>query len=229
MIANKNNNYVILLTFSFKNKATIKAFMRLKIMKNQNIPHLTEFIFAETEKIKKAIKILVTIAIITFGLMVWAYLNYDDYSSTLIGKRSRQIIKVGLAPTLYSWGMILGIFFSLFAFGVWKFTDFKNPTMGVNRQGIFMNRLYFKKTFIKWNEFESMEQKKATKNLFLKLKDPQSIIDQQPKGFGKKTLHQMLIKMERPFVELTNKELIEKCPNMIPFVLKNSGIEMVND
>lgn len=166
---------------------------------------------AETYLNKKKIKLVYTVGGILFaisvGSILWASANWDEYTEVVWSVKYGRYVEAGLAPILYGWGWGFAIFIPIIYGLMWFSFDFKNPSFAVNRDGIFINRELFKKTFLAWNEFDRIE-KKEEGHLWLYLKDAEKIVNQQP-GWRKPFLKQTYVKDGAP-ISVTNDEKHEK-------------------
>jgi hypothetical protein len=142
---------------------------------------------------KKKIKIVYIIgAVIFVGAVlaaIWGWLFWDEYTYTVQNVITGEVSTTGPASLALSWGIILAVIMPIIYGLMWMSIDLKNPSLGVNNQGLFINREGFKKTFIKWNEFERTDLRDG-KEVWLYLRNPEEVVSRQPgfaKAFLKKT------------------------------------------
>lgn len=158
-------------------------------MSDAQIPHLEASIMPNVALIKKVFIIGGVLFVAAVGAIIWGKLNWDEYTEVVQDVITGEISTIGLASQAVSWGTVFAIAIPIVYGLMWFSVDFKNPSLGANNQGIFLNREGFKKTFIKWSEFSHFE-KKSDGQYRMYMKDPQSVIDRLPgatKGLLKKT------------------------------------------
>lgn len=148
--------------------------------------------------------------IIALGCTIWGYANYDEYSET-VKTVSGRVRDRGLGPTLFGWGIGFSIAIPIMYGLMWMSLDFKNPALAVNKNGFFINKEFFKNTFIRWEEFADINMNNGFLNLVMK--DAEAIVNRQ-KGIGKAFLKQSYVKDNSPITIDPNessqhKELVE--------------------
>ena len=150
--------------------------------------------FLNKAKIKKVYIIGAVLFFLSIACILWAIANWEDYTEIRYSLKYQRNVEIGLAHILYGWGFAIAI---PIIYGLmWFSFDFKNPSFAVNRDGIFLNRELFKKTFLSWSEFDRIE-KQENGDLWLYLKDPAKIVKQQP-GWRKPFLKQTYVKDKSP-------------------------------
>lgn len=170
---------------------------------------------------KSRIKTVYTIGLVLFIIsvvcVVWSHFNWDEYTYLVQDVITGEVSRTGIASVLYYWGLGFGIAIPVIYGLMWFSVDFKNPALGVNKQGVFINQEGFKKAFLKWEDFERME-KKENGDLRMYMKDPASIVKQQPAA-TRPFLTQTFVKDKSP-ITLSASEKAEK---IIELIVKYSG------
>lgn len=169
-------------------------------------------IYVDKKKIKTIYLVGGILFLISLACVIWAQMNWEDYSET-VTTISGKVKQRGLAPTLFGWGIGFAIAIPIVYGAMWTTIDFKNPSLAANKEGIFINKEFFKKTFISWDQFSEISFSNGALNL--KMKDPQSIVNQQ-KGMGKPFLKQTYVKDESPFS--IDPEESEKHAELVEFI-----------
>ncbi len=166
-------------------------------------------IFIDKSKIYKVYGVGVMLLLVSIGCILWAQANWDAYTSIHYSVKRQRNVETGLAPILYGWGWMFTIAIPLIYGLMWWSFDFKNPVLGVNKNGLFINKDLFKNTFLHWGEFNRIERN-ANGDMLLFLLDPQKIVAQQP-GFRKVFLKQTFVVQKAAICienELRNKAII---------------------
>ncbi|MCB0401131.1 MAG: hypothetical protein KDD41_03545 [Flavobacteriales bacterium] len=158
--------------------------------------HFEVEIYLDKSKIKKIYLVGLILFLISIVCVVWAKMNWEDYTILTQNVLTGKVKEKGLAPTLYGWGLGFVIAIPIIYGLMWSSFDFKNPSIAANKEGLFLNKEFFKKTFINWNEFSNINQQENGE-LHLTLKNPEGIVDQQ-KGIGKAFLKQTYVKDRSP-------------------------------
>lgn len=158
-------------------------------MSDAQIPLLEAMIMPNKALIKKVYIIGAVIWLAAIGALIWGKLNWEEYTELVQDVITGEISRIGPASIAVSWGTIFACVMPVIYGLMWFSIDLKNPSLGANNQGLFINREGFKKTFIKWNEFSHVEKKEGDEYRMY-MKDPQQVIDRQPaatRAFLKKT------------------------------------------
>ena len=140
---------------------------------------------------------------ITFGVLIalsaigviWAYFNWDDYSTTTENILTGRVRERGWAPTIFGWGLgLIGCLLFVFLI-MWRTLDFKNPSVAISNEGVLLNKEFFKNNFVQWDDFSSIKKssKNETETIELQFKSPEEIVNRQS-GMGKAFLKQSYIK-----------------------------------
>ncbi len=174
-------------------------------------------IFLDKSKIKKVYIVGLILFLVSVGCIIWATLNWEEYTE-LRQKLNGRVVETGLASILYGWGWGFAVAIPVIYGIMWFTLDFKNPTLAVNKEGLFKNGEFFKKTFLPWSEFSSV-QKQENGDLWMQLKDPQKIVDQQS-GMGKAFLKQTYVKDNSP-ITISNDGSDANYAKMIAFIEEN--------
>ncbi|MFT5821132.1 MAG: hypothetical protein ACI8ZM_002381 [Crocinitomix sp.] len=160
----------------------------------------TLFFEAETYldkvKIKKIYLVGLVVFLISIACILWAIANWDAYTEIRYSYKRGRNVESGLASILYGWGWTFAVAMPICYGLLWMTLDFKNPILAVNKDGLFVNRELFKKTFLSWNEFDRIEEQEKGE-LWLYFKDPVKIVSQQS-GFRKPLLKQTYVKSKSP-------------------------------
>ncbi len=152
--------------------------------------------YLDKRKIKKVYSVGLILFLLSIGSIFWANANWDAYTETRYSLKYGTNVQTGLAPILYGWGWAFAIAIPVIYGLMWLSFDFKNPSFAVNKDGIFINRELFKKTFLPWKEFDRIEEQ-DNGVLWLYMKDPAKIVSQQL-GFRKPFLKQTYVKDKSP-------------------------------
>ena len=169
-------------------------------------------IYLDKSMIKKVYLVGALLFLIAIGCITWATLYWDDYTEVRYSIKYGSNVERGLAPTLYGWGWGFAVAIPIIYGLMWMSFDFKNPSLAVNKEGVFINRELFKQTFLNWDEFEKLE-KNSEGHLSFYLKDPAKIVAQQP-GWRKPFLKQTFVKDKSP-IAIENDERTEKIVELI--------------
>ena len=153
-------------------------------------------IYTSKSKIKTVYIIGAALFIISIGCVIWSSLNWEEYTYLVQHAITGEMTLTGPASYLYYWGLGFAIAIPVIYGLMWFSLDFKNPALAVNSEGLFMNQEGFKKMFLTWSDFERME-KKDDDDLRLYMKDPESIVKQQP-AFARPFLTQTFVKERSP-------------------------------
>lgn len=149
-------------------------------------------IFLDKSKICIVYSVGAVLFLIALGCIFLVMANWSDYSEVRYSLKYGTNVETGLAPTLYGWGWGFTIAIPIIYGLMWMSFDLKNPSLAINKDGIFLNRELFKKTFLPWAEFKRFE-KDDNGGYLLYLNDPQKIVNQQP-GWRKPFLKQTYVK-----------------------------------
>ncbi|NOQ74058.1 MAG: hypothetical protein GQ574_18775 [Crocinitomix sp.] len=152
--------------------------------------------YLDKGKIKKVYLVGLLVFLLSVGCIFWAIANWDAYTEIRYSLKYGRNIESGLASILYGWGWAFAIAMPICYGLLWMTLDFKNPIFAVNKDGIFVNRELFKKTFFQWNEFDRIEEHDKGA-LWLYFKDPAKIVSEQS-GPRKILLKQTYIKNKSP-------------------------------
>lgn len=167
-------------------------------MNDTHIPLLEAAVLPDKKKIKMVYIIGLILFIVAAASAVWGWLFWDEYTELVENVLTGEVSRIGPASIALSWGGIFAIAIPIVYGLMWMSIDLKNPALGANNQGFFINRDGFKKAFLKWNEFERIEKNSET-NLWLYMKNPQEIVDRQP-GFAKVFLKKTYVTDKSPIV-----------------------------
>ncbi|HTF04975.1 MAG TPA: hypothetical protein VK826_13200 [Bacteroidia bacterium] len=189
---------------------------------SETVTHIFE---AEIQTDKKKMKTIFIIGgiifVISLGCVIWAHLNWEEHTYLVEDVITGEVSRIGIASTLFSWGLVFAIAIPVIYGLMWMSLDFKNPALAVNKRGLFINREGFKKAFITWNDFERIE-KKGAGELQLFMKNPQEIVAQQP-AFARPFLTQTFVK-DRSAITLSAEDDGEKGQKIIDLVIQHSGL-----
>jgi hypothetical protein len=177
----------------------------------------------DKSKIKKIYIVGGVIFVIAVGCAVWAKLNWEEYTHTIYNVITGETSRGGLASILYSWGLIFAVAIPLIYGLMWFSIDFKNPALGVNKNGVFINQEGFKKAFLKWNEIERIE-KRGENELRIYMKNPEEVVKRQPAAM-RPFLTQTFVKDRSPYLLKSSSET-DNSRKVVELVGKYSG--MVN-
>lgn len=164
-------------------------------------------IYLDKSTIKKVYLVGAILLLLSVGCIFWATFNWDAYTEVRYSLKYGTNVERGLAPTLYGWGWGFAIAIPIIYGLMWMSFDFKNPSLAVNKSGIFINRELFKQTFMEWDEFEKME-KDSEGNISLFPKDPKKMVAQQP-VWRRPFLKQTFVKDKSP-ISLEKDERTEQ-------------------
>lgn len=158
-------------------------------MSDTQIPYLEASIMANKALFRKVYIIGAILWLGAIGAIIWGKLNWDEYTELVQNVITGEISTVGTASIAVSWGTIFAIAIPVVYTLMWFSIDLKNPSLGANNQGFFINRDGFSKTFLKWNEFDRIARKDDGQ-YWLYLKNPAEVVERQPaarKPFLRKT------------------------------------------
>lgn len=150
----------------------------------------------DKNKIRKVYGVGALLFLLSVGCILWAIANWDDYTEVRYSLKYGTNVETGLASILYGWGWGFAIAIPIIYGLMWFSFDFKNPSFAVNRDGVYINRELFKRTFLRWEEFEKIE-KQENGILWLYFKNPEQVIGRQP-TFYKPFLKQTYLKEKSP-------------------------------
>jgi hypothetical protein len=123
------------------------------------IPKLDPIAFGNRKAVKMLLFVCLSVFALSVAFIVWAELNWDEFSSYEdVGVLRRKMRTTGWAPTVQGfgiWGIILSSILGFFGFFT---TDFKNPTYGLNMDGLFINHMWYKRVFLRWNQIAGMKE-----------------------------------------------------------------------
>jgi hypothetical protein len=158
-------------------------------MSNAEVPHLEAFIMTSKALVKKVYIIGGIIFAVAVAAWIWGELNWDEYTHVVENVLTGEVSTVGPASIAVSWGAVFAIAIPVVYGLMWFTIDTKNPSLGANNRGLFLNREGFRMTFIRWTDFSHIE-KRIDGEYRLYMKDPQQVIDRQPaatRAFLRKT------------------------------------------
>lgn len=158
-------------------------------MSDAQIPLLEAAVQPDKKKIKTVFIIGGIIFIASVGAALWGWLFWDEYTHQVQNVITGEVSTQGPASIALSWGIILAVVIPIIYTLMWMSIDLNNPSIGANNQGFFINREGFKKTFIRWNEFERAERRDEN-SMRLYMRNPEEIVSRQAgfaKAFLKKT------------------------------------------
>jgi hypothetical protein len=158
-------------------------------MSDAEVPHLEAYLMTSKALVRKVYTVGAVVFLAAVGAWVWGELNWDEYTHVVQNVLTGEVSTVGPASIAVSWGCAISVTMPIVYGLMWFTIDTKNPSLGANNQGLFINREGFRKTFIRWSEFSHIE-KRNDGQYRMYMKDPQQVIDRQPgaiKPFLKKT------------------------------------------
>jgi len=136
--------------------------------------------------------------ILAIAAIIWSVLYGDEFTEIRRNALTGSVRERGLGPAAKKWGIGFAIFIPL-VYGIMAATlDFKNPAYAVNREGFYINKDMFRKTFIAWSEVASIERI-SDSELHIRLKDMESVIARQ-RGFTKPFLKTTYVTQNQPIV-----------------------------
>ncbi len=88
------------------------------------------------------------------------------------------------------WGIIISSLLGFFGFFT---TDFKNPTFGLNKDGLFINHMWFKCVFLKWNQIAGIKEGGlGTSGIHVRIYSPADVVSQISGKFKRNMAQQQL-------------------------------------
>ncbi len=171
-------------------------------------------VYLDKTKIKKIYMIGFVMIILSIACIAWASIYWEEFSVVTRNALTGKVKTRGLAPTLYGWGwgFAIGIpvVYGLMALSL----DFKNPSFAVNKDGFYINKSMFRKTFITWQEVSSLERVDPTE-VEIRLINTEEVIGRQS-GIAKPFLKSTYITQGNP-IKINNetvtgdvKQLLDK-------------------
>jgi hypothetical protein len=119
-------------------------------------------------KVKKAFfGMFILLVISIFGLIV-ANIFYDEYTHVVYSIKLRSNIRVGWPSALRSWSFIFTIGSILSLPFVYFMQDWKNPSLAICNQGLFINQQLIRNTIIEFSNIEKIEKKNNDYKIFFK-------------------------------------------------------------
>jgi hypothetical protein len=158
-------------------------------MSTEHIPVLEAAVLPDKKKMKTVYTIGFVLFALACGAAAWGWFFYDEYTELMQDVITGEVSREGPASAALTWGSVFAIAIPVMYGLMWMNTDMKNPSLGANSQGLFLNRNGFKKAFIRWEDFGRIE-KKNDGAIWLYMKNPEAIIAAMPgsaKVFLKKT------------------------------------------
>lgn len=157
-------------------------------------------IWPDAGKMKKVYLTMIVALIVAWACHFIGSYFWDAYTYQAYSFKIQQNITTGWPVTLYWWGIYLGCTLPFALLLVYFMQDKKNPSLALNKEGIFLNQQLIKQTTVKWNDIAKIEKKKNENNTSIEFyfKDASKIVEAQTgmkKAFVKENL-----KDNKPFV-----------------------------
>ena len=153
-------------------------------------------LYTDKAKLKIIYGIGFGLFLLSICAIIWAELNWDEYSEVVQGALTGKVKTRGLAPTLQGWGYGFAICIPIVYGLMFWATDFKNPALAVNKDGLFINQQLFSKTFVTWAEMTQEHHESG--ELWIRFKDPAAIVEKQS-AVAKVFLKATYVKEKGPF------------------------------
>jgi hypothetical protein len=124
------------------------------------------------KKLKRAIiSMLVVIAVCAIGVVL-SELYWDEYTREVYSvSRGRNVTK-GWPANVYSWGLFIGCGFTLLLPVLYFMQDWKNPSLGILHEGLFINQQMIKNVIVPFSNISSIEKKETGYHIHFKENEP---------------------------------------------------------
>lgn len=171
-------------------------------------------VYLDKAKIKKIYMVGLVLVLVAIACIIWATIYWEEFSVVTRNALTGKVKTKGLAPTLYGWGWAFAIgipvVYSLMALSL----DFKNPAFAVNKDGFYINKNMFRKTFVTWKQVSTLERVDPTE-IHVRLHNIEEVINKQS-GIAKPFLKSTYITQGNP-IKINNetvtgdvKQLLDK-------------------
>lgn len=153
-------------------------------------------LYPNKQRLKLVYGIGLGLFLLAVGGIIWSKIYWEAYSYYVQDVLTGKISITGAAPIINSWSWMFAVAIPI-VYGLMFFaTDFKNPSIAINRKGLFINEQLLKMVQLEWNQFDLIE---ITKDyVIIKFKNPEDIVSHQP-SWRKLFLKQTFIKDQSQF------------------------------
>ena len=135
-----------------------------------------------SKKLKLAFFSMLSFSILCFVGVAIALAFWDDFTYIAYSIKYQRNIEAGWPPFIYSWGLWLGIGTLIFVPFLFGMQDFKNPSLALTNEGLFINQQMIKNVLIPFSEISKIE--KSNKGFKIVFKDTNSVTGRM-KGISK--------------------------------------------
>lgn len=153
-------------------------------------------LYPNKQRLKLVYGIGFSLFLLAVGGIIWSNIYWEAYSYNVQDVLTGKISVSGAAPIINSWSWMFAVAIPI-VYGLMFFTtDFKNPSIAINRKGLFINEQLLKMVQLQWNQFKLIE---ITKDyVIIKFKNPEDIVNHQP-AWRKLFLKQTFVKDQSQF------------------------------
>ena len=135
-----------------------------------------------SKRLKLAFFSMLTFSILCFLGVALALAFWDDYTYIVYSLKHQRNIEAGWPAFIYGWGLWLGIGTLLFVPLLFSMQDFKNPSLAMTNDSLFINQQMIKNVLVPFNEISKIE--KSSKGYKIVYKDNNSVLSRM-KGISK--------------------------------------------
>lgn len=126
----------------------------------REIPH-------NSQKAKYAfISLFCTLILCIAGVILSKYF-WEGHTSWVYSLKYQRNIEVGWPVTLHTWSLWLGIAIIVFAPMIYFMQDWKNPSLALHADGLFINQQGMRNTFIPYKNIKALVKEGSSFNILL--------------------------------------------------------------
>lgn len=135
-----------------------------------------------SKRLKLAFFSMLCFSILCFVGVAVALAFWDDYTYWVYSLKYQRNVEAGWPPFIYGWGLWLGIGTIIFVPLLFSMQDFKNPSLAMTKEGLFINQQMIKNVVVPFNEISKIE--KSAKGYKIIYKDNNAVLSRM-KGISK--------------------------------------------
>lgn len=149
-------------------------------------------IWPDKEKMKIISFSIIAIVFLACISHLLGHVFWNDYSYLKTNLKG-VTYPAGWPVTLYWWGIYIGLAGIISFLLIRIMVDYKNPSLAVSKNGIYINQQLIKKTMVDWNNIQKVEKVKQENEIQILIffNDSRQVIDAQS-GIGKTFLKENL-------------------------------------
>ncbi|MCE3228607.1 MAG: hypothetical protein K0S32_3158 [Bacteroidetes bacterium] len=130
--------------------------------------HFIQSVPLNKNKLRMAVIFMLLVIISCAVGVVLSRLYWNEYTHEVYSLKHGRNITTGWPATVYGWGLFIGIAFALILPLLFFMQDWKNPSLAITQEGLFINQQMIKNVIVPFSNIREIENKETGYHIYFK-------------------------------------------------------------